>query len=442
MTRADYKSAVRIYLSRGYCCCICRNSLALVLVTILIAGGCIVNSVSAGTRFGRRTSSLADIASLDANSGSSGQQLMTSTTNPLYMIDEASNNVVGPFRDLDLTQFDRTSNNVQAHLAARVLAENLRKEASKPAEVGDNDLDLMDDKQSMSLLDQKRDFFPQLLTAAKRVIAPSRNYYHLVKRYKNWYKNYNDLKSVVESEGSLKMRTSSDVIRIEYAKLDKLLMERACEIEPELRGHENELESVDFVLQILRILIGELESIEKKLERSSLDEDILNQLNVLVPAGDQQQLAAVDNNDDNNNNEDNKSKLDETQMMTSDDDVKRALNRAKRIAIQAVGSVALTEALNVAKLSVFNAVARHIVENRQSMDAAGLDPRNNVLNYLEPIVLLLGSPSSSLVVSYLRNVQFRASLALVSHSFNMILACPRPKRSAQKKFTLTTKLDE
>lgn len=346
--------------------------------------------IANSTRLGRGTSSLAD--------------LIPSADQP-----SRPANTVIPYRELDLAQFDAIDNNdPQVFHAAQALAEKLKEEAIS------SETDLVSENDEST----QKSIFGKLTSLAKRAIAPVRDYYTLAQRYRNWVADYKGIKSSFESrQVGLRMRAAADLIRIEYAKLDKKLMEDACSFEPNNELKQYEVEKVDFVLRILRLLIGRLENIMENLKDSNGAIDELAEMNVLASEAD-----GVDGQP--SDKEQLLAKIDQQEA-----DVHEAVERAKRIAFSAVSHVASTEAIRMVKLFIFNALATSIVNKRKEMDDNGVDPHQNVLSYLEPIILLLGTANTPLVVTYLRNIQFRASLALVSHSINLIRPCAIPADS-------------
>lgn len=349
------------------------------------------------------TASLTDLASLN-NKNQANDQLASTLNAP----DEHSTLDVSSL--LDLVKSDEDKKRIEQE--AEVL---LREDALNNV---DHFEDNEDGKELVGEKEEKPSFIRRVISTVQRIISPARSYYSLVQRYRNWYTKYNKLKAEVESssDGQVRMRTSVDVMSNEYAKLDKKLMEQECNAQPENKMRQYEVENTDFILKILHLLIGELEILLTRIENSTRTEESLAELNCLAPAEkeadiEDQALLKVDS-------EGTESKTIE------EEDLERAIKRAKRIAIGAASSTAVKESFRLIRLYVLNAIATHIVMANKN---GAPDSPATYLTYLEPLVLLLGSPCTSLVLTYFRDLQFRAAYALVTHSVRVIRACPVPK---------------
>lgn len=244
--------------------------------------------------------------------------------------------------------------------------------------------------------------FARITRAAKDIVAPAKSYYDLINRYRYWRTEWNRLQKELGTRPGGKqpvLRDSLDVLRLEYAKVDYELAREICSPSTGTQNGKrpSNAEDLDFMVKIIRRLIERLEDKLARLEDKSPSEILAEDL------GDDQEAEK---------------NIQELELR-----VLAASNRAKRIAARSLANLAAQEFLSVVRLLAFDSLATFVV-NRNANKASAADTMSALMSRMEPIVLLLGSANSHLLVSYLRDVQFRATLNLINHSFNM-LSCPR-----------------
>lgn len=231
--------------------------------------------------------------------------------------------------------------------------------------------------------------------SVKNALAPARNYYTLVNRYHVWFKNYKNLEKA--SKG--KMKSASDVLREEYARVDKILYEEECSSsdpkdvsDDSPPGYEEKLESIDFVFNVLRKVIDILEESLEKLESEQ-------GLKVKKPEnmGLKFLLQDFPLDDEHDGKGELSSEVNEISEV-DEEQVKSAMERVKRSVLKAATNAVANEAVVVANLAIVSTAINSL----------------SSLSYLAPIVTLLGSANVPLSVWYLRNLELRAGLAVIN----------------------------
>lgn len=231
--------------------------------------------------------------------------------------------------------------------------------------------------------------------SVKNALAPARNYYSLVNRYHVWFKNYKNLEKA--SRGRVK--SASDVLREEYARVDKILYEEECSFsdpkdvsDDSPPSYAEKLESIDFVFNVLRKVIDKLEESLEKLESEQ-------GLKVKKPENMGLKFLLQDFPLDGKHDEKEEASADLIKIPEIDDEqVKVAMERVKRTVLKAATNAVANEAMVVANLAIVSTAIN-------SMSS---------LSYLAPIVTLLGSANTPLTVWYLRNLELRAGLAVIN----------------------------
>lgn len=321
--------------------------------------------------------------------------------------ERSSRHVVERLYLYDMKQLEEISNDLSAQLKTMAsnwdqtlddtnvgqLGEDPDKDGDRYPLIGDDDL-------------PKLSFFERSKEFVRRSIAPAREYVGLVKRYRAWYRDYNQLIESFcdqqENPGECKdhppVRSALDAIQIEYAKVDQKLFEEASNCRRQLRRNpkhtlilnEPKRDLDDFLLKALRLLIDRLE-------------DNLNNIKL--------------NGFLNENNE-----IDEMLLKMSKEEqdqyTRMAIERAKRMAQRKAKRVALREIRHLFKFVLLNSLANQVKNRDRSMEGP-----NDVMNYLEPIILLLGDVNTPVIVSYLRDLRFRLALTLVNQLTSVKL-CP------------------
>lgn len=222
----------------------------------------------------------------------------------------------------------------------------------------------------------------------QRVMAPTTSYITLITRYHKWYQTYKELQ---KESGDGQIRDAMDVLKEEYAKVDEeILKEQMAEAEENEANRTDkkakpfdpkQTENIDFVFKVLSRLIDRLEAILKELEENE---------GVFVDALDDE----IESNADTS--------------MESDDyeRTKRAMDRVKRTAVKTATNLVTNELMVVAKIASINALAAYL-STRPVKEG---DP----LGYLIPIIQMVGKTNVPFVVRYLKDVQFRAALAVIN----------------------------
>lgn len=232
-------------------------------------------------------------------------------------------------------------------------------------------------------------------------LAPARSYYELVSRYHTWFRNYKELEKL--SKGS--MKSAAEVLREEYAKVDKILYEEEClSSDPKdvsddpvpTISYADKLGSVDFVFNVLRKVIDRL---EKSLAELKSEQG----LKVRRPEASGLRLLLDDYPVNKKGDEEKSEKLinvEEDKLLNEVDDkqVKIAMERVKRTVLKAATNAITNEALVVANLALVSTAINYM----------------SSISYLAPIVNLLGSANTPLVVWYLRNLELRAALTVIN----------------------------
>lgn len=209
--------------------------------------------------------------------------------------------------------------------------------------------------------------------AIKKTLAPIADYMAIAGRYRDWLKQYKQLEGRVAHRHELK--PPIEVLREEYAKADELLKRQVEECATE---DEVDTETVDFIFNVLTKLIDRLEwrlDTEKR--------------NLGFPMGGSHQSKEI------------------TNLPDDEGRVQNAMQRVKQVAVNSVMKQVITESLRVARIATFNMMARSMADS--------YNPDNEIRFYISKIIAVLGSANTSLVVSYLRDIQFRAALAAVRH---------------------------
>lgn len=312
---------------------------------------------------------------------------------------EENLHLVRPELKLDKQQLEELSRDVESRFGALPSISSDPGDESDIGSLSESDWD--SDSDSDSDYDERPSVFGRLAEVARRAIAPARNYYNLVQRYRRWYQDYSAVQQgLVRKDGSFVLPDPLEMLRLEYAKVDKLLMEEACN--SSRTKSLDSVENVDFVLNVLNLLIGRLE--KRLADIKSMDGEQLlmrppsNIASRREPAARLSSRSILE-----------AAALAKLERVEEETGVQEAVERAKRIAKRTARTIALREIRQVVKIVAFNALANNLVEQRQSGQLS------EVLTYLEPVVLLIGSTNTPLTVAYLRDIQFRSTIGLVSY---------------------------
>lgn len=296
---------------------------------------------------------------------------------------------------IDRNQLNEISNDLSAHLKAMATAFDQMIDDTNVGDHKENldNSDLIGDDELPKL-----SFFERSKDYVRRTIAPAKEYYDLVRRYRAWYRDYNSLiqticdhQAIPDCNQNPPVRSALDALQIEYAKLDQTLYEQAvnckrsrgrkrtrASIEEEARG----VEKSDFLLKALKMLIDRLEENLNHIQSNGFmnEKDEMDELLLKMGKEDQDEYTRV------------------------------AIERAKRILAKKARRVALREIRHLFKFVLLNSLA-HQVKNRDR----SLEDPDDVMSYVEPIILLLGDVDTPIIVTYLRDLRFRLALALVKH---------------------------
>lgn len=248
----------------------------------------------------------------------------------------------------------------------------------------------------------------------KGALEPAKNYYNLVNRYHSWFKRYKKLERA--SKGRT-MKDASEVLKEEYARVDRILFEEECSTDfkdisnspTEPANYAKKVESVDFVFKVLRKVIDRLEVSLDKLEEETGDPKFKGCLNSGL------KILLENNNVISNVGEEEE----EEQMPEVDEEqVKLAMIRVKKTVLKAATDVATNEALTLANLLLVSKTVKWM----------------SSLSYLTPFVSLMGKANTPLTVWYLRNLELRAGLAIVSQLNPLsFLSCAFKDQNSDRK---------
>lgn len=229
---------------------------------------------------------------------------------------------------------------------------------------------------------QPKSILGRLKHAAQATIAPAQSYYNLVKRYRNWRVEYTKLQKEygTKENGEPKLQNLMDVLRLEYAKVDKILTEDACRLDDADAPDETqkEIENIDLIFNILKMLIDRLEANLIKLKEHGPPKD-----------------------DEPDDDAETRSRLEEIEHHS-----KEAIDRAKRIVAQSAKDAVKNELRAIICMFVFDTAASYMLNQAER----GPDGTIGLLGKLEPFVILIANVNTPFVVSYLRDVKFRAIL--------------------------------
>lgn len=238
---------------------------------------------------------------------------------------------------------------------------------------------------------QKPSLLTQVSSGIRNAILPIKSYIGIVNRYQKWYRRYRDLATGNE-------RRVLDVLRLEYARIDERLAAECSSQDldiakddrsedddsrvdnSQVHKMEEDCQTVDFVVKVLWELIGTLEKRLEELESRKRS-------GVEIETGEEQ---------------------DPQVRKEEDARVQAAMDRIKRIAMRAAKGVAKNEMMTIAKIAAFDALACY-VDSQQPARFGG-----DVLVFLKPIIHMLGSSTTPIAMSYMRNIQFRAALAIIN----------------------------
>lgn len=257
---------------------------------------------------------------------------------------------------------------------------------------------------------------------ANLALSPTKNYINLVVRYGQFYRDFNQLKAelVDKKTGKPLIDASAfEMLRIVYAQVDEQLYREACEdlLDEQLgdgqpsgqeqlyenptqmitKAQQKRLENVDFVLKVIRMTIEPLEAKLVSIRRAGRMSD--------------EDLKSIE-------------RL-RSESLEEDENVQKAMDRAKRIVLSSAKQVALVEMKALIKIAAMNAIAARM-KSRERGDSGVADP----LAYLEPIFYLLGDPNTSFIVSHLKDMKFRAALGMLNQFNPLAVSCK--KRPARK----------
>lgn len=241
-------------------------------------------------------------------------------------------------------------------------------------------------------------FFGRIHNAAKVAVAPAQAYYDLAIRYKNWRSEHRRLQQQLgrTDSGEFKVKDAMEVLRLEYAKVDRMLQDEMCQADTPIGDFEN----VDLIVKILSLLIDRLEV----------------------------KLAATKANGAEPSEADSDQEAAERRLAEIEANAGQAIRRAKRIAARSAINLVQNELATIVKLLACDMAASYVLNQGQ----VGADGLPGLLGRLEPFVLLIGSVNTPILVSYLRNVRLRAVLTLVNRSVSA-LACLRSASGDENK---------
>lgn len=208
-------------------------------------------------------------------------------------------------------------------------------------------------------------------------IAPTKSYYNLAKRYQKWRNQYTRLQQQYgnnQTTGKPILKGAIDVLRIEYAKVDRQLTNEACNVNGEKVAEDTkkqDTESMNFIWRILTLLIDQLETRLEMLERDDLEMALNGKLHLIDSEA-------------------------EHEAERIEDTVQEAAARAKWIAVKSALNLALSELNYIAMLALINIL-------------------DNYFRCSESSTQLLGASTSSLTVNYLRSFPFRGIIKLLNY---------------------------
>lgn len=262
--------------------------------------------------------------------------------------------------------------------------------------------------------------------AIESALTRTKYYYDLIKRFITWRSEYNKLQKELgndRSTGQPILKDAVDVLRFEYAKVDQELHMEACmkaghntlsgEIGFVMDDDEEEedevlrkTESVRFIMRILGRLIDRLELRLVTLRRGG------------VAAAQDHELRRAD-------------AMAEQEIERIEEAVKKATDRAKRIAKQTATDFVKQEVKFLANTFVLNQIATYVV----NVNANAGSSASTIMSSLEPFILLLGLPNTPLIWSYLINTGYRVVASVISNAWPLFM-CKRDTLTTPKPIAL------
>jgi hypothetical protein len=240
----------------------------------------------------------------------------------------------------------------------------------------------------------------RIKTAASNAIQPISFYYGLATRYRKWRSEYLELSKQfgLNDNGEPKLKDVTDFLRLEYAKVDRMLMEDLCR-ESAAKGGDGSVpanaENVDLVFKILELLI---ERLEKKLEQ-------------------------IKQNGPESSYDDDGSGADEEILKHIEKGSQEAIDRAKRIAVRSITDKVSYELSQLLRIMLMNSAVNYV---KAHGDPAA-DGLSGLMGRMEPFVILLGQVNTPLIVSYFQSLYFRSIIGAVSRTVTL-LKCFVPQK--------------
>lgn len=241
------------------------------------------------------------------------------------------------------------------------------------------------ESQQLQRTNSKKNLADRIRDAASSAIAPAKLYFDVAKRFTIWRRDYLAFRNKFgynNESGEPILKDAIEVLQIEYANVDQELHKKACSGDAESQSNT---ENFDFILRVLRLLIDRLEE----------------HLDMLKRVGVQATLNAHSND----------------ASAEIEQNIQNATDRAKRIVTKSAVNLVRGELEVLIKTFAFNAIATYVVNNNQALDPG-------MMSHIEPIVLLLGTANTPLIVSYLQNIRFRTTMKLFNYSLSLF-TCKR-----------------
>lgn len=217
-------------------------------------------------------------------------------------------------------------------------------------------------------------------------LAPARCYIDLIGRFNEWVWRYRKLEEHSEAG---QMKPVLEMLKEELGRANEELEMEMClslaDLSPAQIGKsqsnnarnilDTKFESVDYLYQVLMKMTNKLETLTRELEKARLESS--------------EEAFNVDS------------------CSASDDEkFKRAMERIKRVAMNAAGKIIQDELKIVSKVAAFNSMA-YFVDTNNPFEPESFG------HVLVEIVAHLGGASTPVTVAYLRNLELRAAMSVL-----------------------------
>lgn len=229
----------------------------------------------------------------------------------------------------------------------------------------------------------------RLTSWVKDTIAPAQDYLSLANRYRMFFKSY----ELLERSSLRPLKPAGEVLREEYAKADQQLLQEACRLEA---VEPDQVESVDFVLRALKIVIDKLELRLAQVEKDS--------------SSVEQQPS------------DRLEELSEPQV--SAERIDQALERVKKTALSSARRLLQGELTFLARRVTTSSLLSYLAARHELLP----EP----LKILYPVIVMFANDMtvSSVVLDYLRGTELRMALSMLNQT--KLAACSWRRQKSRK----------